>query len=85
VSLKNQIDAIAFLIKSDTSSDWANEINGFLFIKTLGNPGPTMLIQQLKKLYCKYDQKTPISYEFLDEIYNASYKNEEKLGNAFIS
>ncbi|HEY8781771.1 MAG TPA: ABC transporter permease [Mucilaginibacter sp.] len=41
------------------------------------------LIASMQTIYKKYDQNTPLSYSFVDEVFDAQYKAEDRLASIF--
>jgi putative ABC transport system permease protein len=83
MSLKGKIEGLGLIIKPDTSSQWGTDIDGFYYIKANRNSEMHLLLHQMKMVYERYERKTPFTYEFLSNIYQAQYENEERLGKAF--
>ena len=81
-SLQNKIEPLCLFIVQDidTSALWSHQ-GGCLFARLMPKANIASLIDQLKKIYEKYDREKPFEVRFLDEAFAAQYKAEERLSN----
>lgn len=80
MSLQNKIEPLClFIVKdSDTSARWSQQ-GGFLYARLMANANIASLIDQLKRIYEKYDREKPFEVRFMDEAFDAQYKAEDRL------
>ncbi len=81
-SLHNKIGALSLIISNDTASQW-RESGGTLFAKLKPNANISSAIDQIKKVYEKYDSEKPFEYHFMDEAFESMYKAEDRLSKIF--
>jgi putative ABC transport system permease protein len=81
--LRSKIEALSLFIEKDSSIGWGSETKGCLFAKIGPHVNIPTVVESFQKIYSKYDQKTPFSFEFMDDVFNAGYKAEERLGDLF--
>ena len=83
-SLQNKIDALCLLVTSDNNPNalW-KEQGGYLFAKVKSNVNMPSVIQQLKRIYEKYDNEKPFEYRFLNDAYEAQFQAEDRLAQIF--
>ncbi len=88
-SLQNKIDPLCLIINKidDTLATWAKE-GGCLYVKIKPQAGIPDMINNIEKVYRRYDDENLFEYYFMDSTFDQMYKSEEKLAklaNAFIS
>ena len=54
-----------------------------LYIKIKPHTNLPSLLSSMQIVYKKYDLKTPFSYSFVDDAFNAQYKAEDRLASIF--
>jgi putative ABC transport system permease protein len=54
-----------------------------LYAKIKPHTNLPSLIASMQTIYKKYDQNTPLSYSFVDEVFDAQYKAEDRLASIF--
>jgi putative ABC transport system permease protein len=81
-SLEGKIGALGVFMSRDTISSWG-QVGGCLFAKIKPRTNTPEVIQQLKTIYEKYDAATPFEYYFMDDVFNAMYKAEDRLSKIF--
>jgi putative ABC transport system permease protein len=81
-SLQSEIGPLCIFVSkdSDTLSAWS-KAGGCLFARLAPGTHLSAAIQQLKRIYNKYDLLKPFEYYFMDETYDAQYKAEDRLLN----
>ena len=79
-SLQNKIEPLCIFIVKDTDSSalWSHQ-GGCLYAKINTNASVPFLVDQLKKIYEKYDREKPFEIRFMDEAFAAQYKAEDRL------
>jgi putative ABC transport system permease protein len=79
-SLQNKIEPLCLFVvpDSDTSALWAHQ-GGCLYAKTTDKANVSLLIEQLKSIYERYDREKPFEASFMDEAFEAQYKAEDRL------
>jgi putative ABC transport system permease protein len=79
-SLQHKIDALGVFVTTDTDTTamWAKN-GGCLYAKLHAEASTAAVIQQLKEIFDSFDNTYPFDYYFLDEVYDAQYKAEERL------
>lgn len=79
-SLQHKIEPLCLVIvqDSDTSALWSHQ-GGCLYAKLLPGASAASLVGQLKGIYEKFDRQKPFEFHFMDEVYNAQYKAEDRL------
>ncbi|WP_176954538.1 ABC transporter permease [Niabella drilacis] len=86
-SLQYAIQPLIIAVVSDADSNamWRGDrsvwtgSNGCLFVKIRAGANTALVLNQVKKLYQKYEQDVPFEYHFMDEAYDAMYRAEERL------
>ena len=81
-TLQKKIEALCLFVAKDTGSFWG-QVNGCLFVKLGAKTNLPMTINNIKKIYDKYDSESPFTYSFMDEAFEAQYKAEDRLANLF--
>jgi putative ABC transport system permease protein len=78
-TLKSKIEPLGLLVQNDSSFYWASGGDARLFIKVAAGAHMPELLASVRTIYAKYNNTTPFSFEFLDEVFNSRYKAEERL------
>jgi len=78
-SLYNKLDGLCLIIMKDSSINWGSGKEGCLFIKFAPNVSIPNLITSIKNIYDNYDKTTGFEYSFVDDVYDAQYKSEQRL------
>ncbi len=82
-SLHHKIGALCLLVNSNgKTSPWL-ENGGTMFIKIAPNVNFPTFLDQLKNVHIKYDEQNPFEYYFLDDVFDAQYKAEDRLVKIF--
>lgn len=83
-SLQGKIGALClFILPAEDSLSLLARTGGCFFGKLAPHVNTGDAIQQLKKLYEKYDSAQPFEYYFMDEAFDAMYKAEDRLAKIF--
>ncbi|MEP6726812.1 MAG: ABC transporter permease [Bacteroidota bacterium] len=83
-SLEGKIGALClFILPAEDSLSLLARTGGCFFAKLGLNANTGQAIQQLKRLYEKYDSAQPFEYYFMDEAFDAMYKAEDRLAKIF--
>jgi len=77
--LKSTIEPLGIVVRPDSSLYQAGSGEARLFIKVQAGAHLPGLLASMKQVYAKYDNTTPFSFEFLDEVFNSRYKAEQRL------
>lgn len=79
-SLQNKIEPLCLFIvpNNDTAALWSHK-GGCLYAKINDHTDVASLLGQLKALYEKYDREKPFEAGFMDEVFDAQYKAEDRL------
>ena len=78
-SLRNQVEPIVFTLKKYVFAPWAGEFYAFKIKTTDLNASIKGIEQVWKTIF----PQNPFDYFFLDEYFNAQYRNDEHLGKIF--
>jgi putative ABC transport system permease protein len=78
-SLRSEIGPIVFTLKKYTTAPWAGEF--FIFKKDAKSVKTTLA--DVQSLWDTTYPQNPFDYFFMDEFFNAQYKNDEKFGKVF--
>ena len=78
-SLHNKIEPIVFTLKDYVFAPWAGEFYAF----KVQAPDLKASIEEIQKLWSNTFQQNPFDYFFLDDYFNAQYRNDEQLGKVF--
>jgi putative ABC transport system permease protein len=81
--LHSRIAPFGLEVFADVNQIWSPGIEGSLFIKIAPHVNAPSLIDAIRKIYKRYDARTPFEFEFLDDAYNNSYKLEDRLAALF--
>ncbi|MEC7769924.1 MAG: ABC transporter permease [Bacteroidota bacterium] len=83
-SLHNKVEALCLFIKksNDATSPWGKH-GGVIYAKIAPKSNIPSTIQQLKKVYEKYENENPFEYHFLNDAFDAQYKAEDRLAKIF--
>lgn len=83
-SLHNKIDALCLMVTKDdnASSPWIQS-GGCIFVKINSQMNMPTVVQQLKKVYEKYETERPFEFHFMDDSFEAQYKAEDRLAKIF--
>lgn len=82
-SLKYRIEPFGMKITPAADSEWAPGIGGCLFVKIAPHVNAPSLIDAIRRVYKRYDAKTPFEFRFLDDAYNSTYILEDRLAALF--
>ncbi|OQP59826.1 hypothetical protein A4R26_20795 [Niastella populi] len=78
-NLKSAIEPLGLIVKGDSSFSWAKGGDACLFIKAEKGTNLPKLLSAVKTTYAKYNNTTPFSFEFLDDVFDSQYKAEQRL------
>jgi putative ABC transport system permease protein len=78
-SLRERIKPFGVMIVDDPDKVWGTGFDGCLYVKIGAHANVPTVIEAIKKIYAKYDQRTPFEFQFLDEAFNNDYKMEDRL------
>ncbi|PSR55335.1 hypothetical protein AHMF7605_18390 [Adhaeribacter arboris] len=81
-SLVHENQPLGLVIAPDTSNVWG-AVGGCLFARINSRTNLPSTLEAMEKMYQQFDQKTPFTYTFLDDAFNAQYKAEDRLANIF--
>ena len=84
-SLYNKLDGLCLIIMKDSSINWGTNKEGCLFVKFTPTVNIPNLITSIKNIYESYDKNTGFEYSFVDDVYNAQYKSEQRLSKIITS
>jgi putative ABC transport system permease protein len=78
-SLHNKVEPIIFTLKEFVFAPWAGEFYAFKIQSSDLNAS----IEEIEGLWKRMFHQNPFDYFFLDDYFNAQYKNDEQLGRVF--
>jgi putative ABC transport system permease protein len=78
-SLRKKVESIVFTLKQYVFAPWAGEYYSF----KVNGPDLKASINNIKKLWGAVYPQSPFDYFFLDEYFNAQYKNDDRFGKVF--
>ena len=81
-SLQSPIKPLALYLRPGDIKGWGGAA-GYAFVRIKPFTNMPALLSKLKDSYKKYDQETPITYNFLDETFRAQYQSEDRLASIF--
>lgn len=79
-SLRSKVEPIVFTLKKYVFAPWAGEFYSF---KLDNGKNLQASIREIEGLWKKVYPQNPFDYFFLDEYFNAQYKNDERFGKVF--
>ena len=79
-SLRTKIEPIVFALKEYVFAPWAGEFYAF----KIQGKNVQESIHAIQKLWATLYPQNPFDYFFLDQHFNAQYKNENRFGKVFI-
>ena len=82
-SLHQKIGALCLLVNSNGKTSPWMEYGGTMFIKVAPNVNLPSFLDQLKNIHARYDEQNPFEYHFLDDVFDAQYKAEDRLAKIF--
>ncbi len=82
-SLHSHIDPFSFTISSDVDKDRKEGSYGILYLKIGPHINVPTMMDAIRHIYGRYDAKNPFEFQFLDEVYNQSYKLEDQFAGLF--
>ncbi len=80
-TLRVPISPFGIEVASDPDKEWGSGIGGCLYVRIGPHTNVPTVIEAIKKIYSKYDARTPFSFQFLDEAFNSDYKMEDRLAD----
>ena len=78
-SLHNKVEPIVFTLKEFVFAPWAGEFYAFKIQPSDLNAS----IESIQNLWNKTFHQNPFDYFFVDDYFNAQYKNDEQFGKVF--
>ncbi len=78
-NLKLKIEPLGLLVNNDSSFLWASGADARLFVRADAGAHLPELLESAKSVYAKYNNSTPFSFEFLDEVFDSQYGAEQRL------
>jgi putative ABC transport system permease protein len=73
---------MSLAIAADSSS-YFRRLGGVLYARVNPHTNLPTLLDNIQRIYKKYDQDTPFSYSFADDAFNEQYKAEDRLAAIF--
>ena len=83
LSPQNRISPFGLQIFQAVDSIWEPGLAGCLYVKIAPHVNTPSLIIQIRKIYARYDARTPFEFQFLDDAYNSNFKLEDRLAALF--
>ncbi len=81
-SLRQKIDGLVFLVKSDTSKSLV-KYGASLYVRLDSKANLPEKIASIQNVFRKYQSDRPFEYYFLDDAFNKLYKSEDRLSKIF--
>ena len=81
-SLRQKIDGLVFLVKSDTSKSLV-KYGASLYVRLDPKANLPEKIASIQNVFRKYQSDRPFEYYFLDDAFNKLYKSEDRLSKIF--
>jgi putative ABC transport system permease protein len=78
-SLHQGIDPFSVTVVPDVDKVWDSSFGGCLYVKIAAHVNVPTVIEAFKKIYDKFDNRTPFEFQFLDEAFDNGYKTEDRL------
>jgi putative ABC transport system permease protein len=79
MSLHVGIEPFQFTIEPDVDKAWDSAYGGCLYVRIEPHANVLTVVDALKQIYKKYDDRTPFEYQFLDEAFDSNLKLEDRL------
>jgi putative ABC transport system permease protein len=79
MSLHREIEPFQLTIEPDVDKAWDSGYGGCMYVKIGAYTNVPTVIDALRKIYKKFDNRTPFEYQFLDEVFDSNLKLEERL------
>jgi len=86
-SLEAKIDGLCIFISNgnDSAAKWMQK-GGCFYLRLKPHTNSFLLLQELRKIYGRYDNEAPFEFTFMDDAHDAQYRAEDRLSkilNAF--
>jgi putative ABC transport system permease protein len=78
-SLHRGIEPFSMTVTPDVDREWDSAYGGCLYVKIGSHVNVPTVMDALRKVYTKFDNRSPFEFQFLDEAYNSNYKLEDRL------
>jgi len=82
-SLHSAIQPLGLVVENGNSTLWGAKSPGCMFVKIAPKQNIPVLMEQIKKIYERYDMLTPFRYSFLDDAFGKMYTAEDRLASIF--
>jgi putative ABC transport system permease protein len=82
-SLQDKIGPLCLFVGKDTASAWGSEVSGCLFGKIQAHANVPTVLDAIRRIYVRYDQRTAFEYQFMDDAFNSQFKAEDRLAGLF--
>jgi putative ABC transport system permease protein len=83
LSLRGAIEPFGISVVNDADREWPAGLPGCLYVKIRPNSNLPGVMDDIRKVYSKYDHRSPFSFEFLDDAFDSNYKEEDRLVRLF--
>jgi len=79
LALRNPIGPLGIQVTDNPDNTWGPGLGGCLYVKLRAHANVPTVIEAIKNIYTKYDNRTPFTFRFLDEAFDNQYKAEDRL------
>jgi putative ABC transport system permease protein len=79
MSLHMEIEPFMFKILPDVDQSFDSAYGGCLYVRIAPHTNVPTLLEAIKKIYTKFDARTPFEFQFLDEAFDSNLKLEDRL------
>lgn len=83
LSLHSKIAPFSLTVSRDVDEEWGPRIGGCLYVKMRAHANAPTVMDAIKKIYARFDARTPFEFQFLDEAFDSNYKMEDRLAGLF--
>jgi len=77
------IDPLVLTVRADSSSRWDEPLGACLLAKITAHQNIPTVVDAIRRVYRRYDQRTAFDYSFADEAFDNQYKAEDRLAGLF--
>lgn len=78
-SLHSAIAPLGIQVTRKVEDEWQSGIDGVLYAKIAPHVNTPALIGAIRRVYSRFDDRTPFEFSFLDDVFNSQYQAEDRL------
>jgi putative ABC transport system permease protein len=78
-SLHTAVAPFGIQVTRNVEDEWSDGIDGVLYVKIGPRVNIPALVEAVRRVYTRYDARTPFEFTFLDDQFDSQYKAEDRL------